>query len=180
MIQTEPPADSEAISGCIMFLRGRRVLLDADLARIYGVPTKRLNEQVKRNARRFPEDFMFQLTRGEAQTLARLRSQNATLKKGQHMKHLPYVFTEHGAIQAANTLNSDAAIEMSVHVVRAFVRMRQWLETQGALAAKLEELEDRIGAHDDQLAAVIEALRELMAPEGPGHGRRIGFHPSTT
>lgn len=140
------PATSEIALGPedivqhISVLRGQRVLLDADLARLYGVPTKRLNEQVKRNARRFPEDFVFQLTQQEAKTLTRLRSQNATLKKGRHIKHLPYAFTEHGAIQAANVLNSDAAIEIGVHVVRAFVRLRQWLGTQKAFAAKLDEL----------------------------------------
>ena len=106
----------EDIALRIVVLRGHRVLLDADLARVYGVPTKRLNEQVKRNTRRFPEDFVFQLTREETNELARLRSQNATLKKGQNIKHLPYAFTEHGAIQAANVLSSEAAIEMGVYV----------------------------------------------------------------
>jgi hypothetical protein len=158
-------------------LRGQRVLINADLARIYGVPTKRLNEQVKRNQRRFPEDFVFQLTREEAVAVS-LRSQIATLKRGAHIKHLPYVFTEHGAIQAANVLSSDAAIEMGVHVVRAFVRLRQWLGTQKAFAAKLNELESRVGQHDEQLGAVIEALRQLTASPEPHHGRKIGF-PAT-
>lgn len=164
------------IAQCIFVLRGQRVLIDADLARIYGVPTGRLNEQVKRNLRRFPEDFVFQLTREETQAIARLRSQNAILKKGQHIKHLPYAFTEHGAIQAANVLNSDAAIEMGVHVVRAFVRLRQWLGTQKAFAAKLDELESRVGRHDEQLAAVIEALRQLTGSPAPHHNRKMGFH----
>lgn len=166
----------EEIAQRIFVLRGQRVLLDADLARIYGVPTGRLNEQVKRNARRFPEDFVFQLTREETQSIARLRSQNAILEKGRHIKHLPYAFTEHGAIQAANVLNSDAAIEMGVHVVRAFVRLRQWLGTQKAFAAKLDELEARVGRHDEQLAGVIEALRQLTASPEPHHGRKLGFH----
>jgi len=171
-----PPLGPEEISFRIVVLRGQRVLIDADLAQIYNVPTKRLNEQVKRNSRRFPEDFVFQLTREEAQTWVRLRSQNATLRRGQHIKHLPYAFTEHGAIQAANVLSSDAAIEMGVYVVRAFVRLRQWLSTQKAFAAKLDELEQRVGAHDEQLAAVIEALRLLTAPTGAAHNRKIGFH----
>jgi hypothetical protein len=166
----------DEIAQRILVLRGQRVLLDADLARIYGVTTGRLNEQVKRNARRFPEDFVFRLTRDEAREVARLRSQNATLKKGRHIKHLPYAFTEHGAIQAANVLNSDAAIEMGVHVVRAFVRLRQWLGTQKALAAKLDKLEARVGEHDEQLAAVIEALRQLTASPEPDHDRKMGFH----
>lgn len=170
------PRGAEEIAACIVVLRSQRVLLDADLARIYGVPTKRLNEQVKRNRRRFPEDFVFQLTREEAQRLARLRSQDATLKRGQHIKHLPRAFTEHGAIQAANVLNSEAAVEMGVHVVRAFVRLRQWFEAQKALASKLDELEDWVGAHDEQITAIIEAIRLLTAPAAPAHGRRIGYH----
>ena len=165
----------EPIQSCILVLRGVRVILDADLARLYGVATKRLNEQVKRNARKFPEDFMFQLSREEARDLAALRSQNATLKRGEHIKHLPYAFTEHGAIQAANVLNSAAAAEMSVHVVRAFVRLRQLVVNHKAIAAKLAEIEARVGAHDEQLAAVIEALRRLTAPDGPRHRRKIGF-----
>lgn len=166
----------EEIAQRISVLRGQRVLLDADLARIYGVSTGRLNEQVKRNARRFPEDFVFQLTPGEAEKIRRSRSQNAILKRGMNIKHLPYAFTEHGAIQAANVLNSDAAIEMGVHVVRAFVRLRQWLGTQKAFAAKLDELESRIGVHDEQLAAVVEALRQLAASPDPAHDRKVGFH----
>src|SRR6186713_246205 len=118
--------NSSEISQSILVLRGQRVLLDADLARIYGVSTSRLNEQVKRNSRRFPDDFVFRLTREEVRTISDLRSQNAILKRGQHIKYLPYAFTEHGAIQAANVLNSEAAIEMGVHVVRAFISLRQW------------------------------------------------------
>ncbi len=166
----------DEIAQRILVLRGQRVLLDVDLARIYGVTTGRLNEQVKRNARRFPEDFVFRLTRDEAREVARLRSQNATLKKGRHIKHLPYAFTEHGAIQASTVLSSDAAIEMGVHVVRAFVRLRQWLGTQKAFAVKLDELESRVGRHDEQLAAVIEALRQLTASPEPDHDRKMGFH----
>lgn len=165
----------EEIAQRIVVLRGQRVLLDADLARIYGVTTGRLNEQVKRNSRRFPEDFVFQLTREEAERISRSRSQNAILKKGMNIKHLPHAFTEHGAIQAANVLNSDAAIEMGVHVVRAFVRLRQWLGTQKAFASKLDELETRVGGHDEQLGAVIEALRQLT-DSGSAHDRKMGFH----
>ena len=167
---------TEQIQSRILVLRGARVVLDRDLAILYGVTTKRLNEQVKRNARKFPEDFMFQLTREEARNLARLRSQNATLKQGQHIKHLPYAFTEHGAIQAANILNSDTATEMSVHVVRAFVRLRQLLANHKALAAKLAELDARVGSHDKQLAAIVAAIRQLTTPDAPAHGRKIGFH----
>ena len=148
----------EEIAQRIFMLRGQRVLLDADLARIYGVPTGRLNEQVKRNVRRFPEDFVFLLTREETQSITRLRSQNAILKKGQHIKHLPYAFTEHGAIQAANVLNSDAAIELGVHVVRAFVRLRQWL---------------LVGDVEDQLVLHRPAPRSgaRIETRGEHHGR---------
>lgn len=170
------PTTPEDIASRIRVIRGQRVLLDADLARLYGVRTSRLNEQVRRNARRFPDDFVFQLTREEAREIARLRSQFATLEKGLHIKHLPYAFTEHGAIQAANVLNSDAAIEMGVHVVRAFVRLRQWLATHQAFAEKLDQLEARVGGHDEQLGSVIEALRQLTTPPGPDHDRKIGFH----
>jgi hypothetical protein len=128
----------EEIAQRILVLRGQRVLLDADLARIYGVPTKRSNEQVKRNIRRFPEDFVFQPTREELE--AANRSQNATgSQRHRDPRFLPYAFTEHGAIQAANVLNSEAAIEMGVYVVRAFVRLRQWLSTQKAFAAKPDD-----------------------------------------
>jgi hypothetical protein len=166
----------EPIQSCILVLRGARVMIDADLARLYGVATKRLNEQVKRNVRKFPVDFMFQLTRDKARVLGRLRSQDATLKQGQHIKHLPYAFTEHGAIQAANILNSEAATEMSVHVVRAFVRLRLMVVNHKAISAKFAEIEVRVGAHDKQLIAVIAAVRRLAAPEGPRHRRKIGFH----
>jgi hypothetical protein len=170
------PIEPDPIALRIMTLRGQRVLLDADLARIYGVTTKRLNEQIRRNARRFPEDFVFQLTQEEADELVRSRSQNATLKRGLNIKHRPYAFTEHGAVQAANVLSSDLAIEMGVHVVRAFVGLRRWLGSQKALAAKLAELESRVGSHDAQISGIIEALRQLTAAPEPGHGRRIGFH----
>jgi len=167
----------ERIQSRILVLRGQRVLLDADLARLYGVPTKRLNEQVKRNGRKFPEDFVFRLTRDEAETVRRSRSHIATLKRGHNIKYLPYAFTEHGAIQAANVLNSDTAIDMSVHVVRAFVRLRQLLGSQRVLAAKLSELDRRVGSHDKQIAALIEAIRLLTATPVKSHGRKIGFHP---
>ena len=113
----------ELIQDRIIVLRGQRVLVDRDLAMLYGVASKRLNEQVKRNPGKFPADFMFQLTRDEVAEVLASRSQNATLKRGQNVKHLPYAFTEHGAIQAANILNSPAATAMSVHVVRAFVHL---------------------------------------------------------
>lgn len=167
------PLGPEEIALRIVVLRGQRVLIDADLARIYGNSTKRLNEQVKRNSRRFPEDFVFQLT---AEEKARVVANCDHLRNLRFAKSLPYAFTEYGAIQAANVLNSDAAIEMGVHVVRAFVRLRQWLSTQKAFAGKLDELESRVGQQDEQLAAVVEAVRQLTAAPEPHHGRKMDLH----
>ena len=163
----------EGIQTRILVLRSQRVLLDADLARIYGVPTKRLNEQVKRNTRRFPEDFVFQLTVEEKTEVV---AKCDHLRNLRFAKSLPYAFTEHGAIQAANVLNSDAAVDMGVHVVRAFVGLRQLFVGHKALSAKLDELDRRVGEHDGQLADVVKAIRLLVAPPGPKHGRKIGFH----
>jgi hypothetical protein len=113
----------ERIEKAIFFIRGEKVMLDRDLAKLYGVTTKRFNEQVKRNRRRFPEDFMFQLTSEESKLTQSSRSQFATLKRGQNTKYLPYAFTEHGSIMAANVLNSERAVQASVQVVRAFVAL---------------------------------------------------------
>lgn len=170
------PAPLETIQSRILVQRGVRVILDADLAALYGVLAKRLNEQVKRNARRFPEDFMFRLTEAEAADLLRSRSQIATLKRGQNIKHLPFAFTEHGAVQAANVLNSETAIEMGVQVVRAFNHLRRLFADHRALAGKLTEIEKRIGGHDAQIAAVIQAIRHLAAGDIKRSRRRIGFH----
>lgn len=163
----------EDVSRAIIVLRGRKVLLDVELAALYSVTTKRLNEQVRRNRERFPTDFMVQLT---AQEAAALRSQFATLKRGrgQHRKYLPYAFTEHGAIMAASVLNSPRAVEMSVYVVRAFVRLRELLATNRALARKLDELESRLQTHDDAITGILRTLRGLMNPPASEH-RGIGF-----
>lgn len=171
-----PVVPAERIQSRINVLRGQRVLLDTDLAAIHEVPTKRLIEQLKRTKAKFPEDFAFQLSAEEMEAV-RLRSQNATSKPGRGgRRYLPYAFTEHGAIQAANILRSDAAIQMSVQVVRAFVQLRQLVVNHKAIAAKLAELDARIGAHDDQLAAIVEALRQLAEPVLPANCRRIGFN----
>jgi ABC-type multidrug transport system ATPase subunit len=130
----------ETIADKIFLIRGQKVMLDRDLAELYGVSPKRLNEQVKRNRERFPEDFMFQLTWDEGASLLALRSQNATLKRGQHLKYAPYAFTEHGAFMAANVLNSPVAVCASIQVVRAFVRLRELLTTHKDLARKFEDL----------------------------------------
>lgn len=164
----------ELVQSRIVVVRGVRVLLDVDIAMLYGVTTKRLNEQVKRNAVKFPEDFCIQLTSEE---FAALRSHFATSKPGRGgRRYLPFAFTEHGAIQAANVLNSESATQMSVEVVRAFVRLRNMIVNHKALSAKLAELDRRVGAHDDHLAAIIEAIRRLTATDGSKHRRKIGFH----
>jgi len=149
----------------ILFLRHQRVMLDADIAELYGVPVKRLNEQVKRNQERFPSDFMFQLTGKEHDAL---RSQIATSKKIRGgRRYRPYAFTEHGAIMAATVLNSERAVQMSVFVVRAFVRLREMLATNRRLAGKINELENRLDTHDSTIQEVIDAINGLMTPEEP-------------
>jgi phage regulator Rha-like protein len=170
-------AAPEDITRAIVVLRGHRVLLDTRLAALYGVTTKRFNEQVRRNRERFPADFMFQLTLEET---AALRSQFATLKngRGQHRKYLPYAFTEHGAIMAASVLNSPRAVEMSVYVVRAFVQLREMLASNQELARRFAQLEARLDKklteHDAAIAAILSAIRELMNPAAPTR-RPIGF-----
>lgn len=164
----------ERIASGILLVRGERVMLDADLATLYGVPTKRLNEQVKRNAERFPPDFMFRLS--AAETAALNRSQIATgSQKHRDPRYPPYAFTEHGAIMAATVLNSPQAVDMSVFVVRAFVRLRELLASNKALAGKLAELETRLEGHDQAINEIILAIRELMAPAVPEKKRGIGF-----
>jgi phage regulator Rha-like protein len=161
-----------SVESRILVLREQKVILDSDLAELYDVPVKRLNEQVKRNQERFPPDFMFRLNAEESDAL---RSQTATSKTGRGgRRYAPYAFTEHGAIMAATVLNSERAVEMSVFVVRAFVRLREMLATNQQLASKIDELEQRLDTHDASIQELIEAIRELMAPE-PAKGRRIGF-----
>ena len=159
----------ERIERAILSIRGEKVMLDSDLAELYGVETKRLNEQVRRNLSRFPPDFMFQLTSQEWESL---RSQFATLKRGEHRKYLPYAFTEHGALMLANVLNSERAAQTSVQVVRAFVRLRQMLASNAELARKLAALENK---YDAQFKVVFDAIRQLMSPPEPKR-REIGFH----
>ena len=163
----------EQITLAIRIIRGRRVLLDSELAALYGVATKRLNEQVKRNLDRFPEDFLFRLSRTEVEALN--RSQNATgSQKHRDPRFRPHAFTEHGAIMAAMVLNSQQAMEISVYVVRAFVNLRETLSSNKELAAKLVELERKIDTHDQAIAGILKAIRQLMTPPGPKR-RGIGF-----
>jgi hypothetical protein len=171
------------IESRILIIRGQKVMIDADLAALYGVPTKRLNEQVKRNAERFPADFMFQLTADEKAEVVANCDHLAKLK---FSKAPPVAFTEHGAIQASNVLASPQAVEMGVYVVRAFVRLREALSGTKELAAKLDALEQKTellslqhetfaGNTRAQLKQVFEALRQLMAPPAEPPKRPIGF-----
>jgi hypothetical protein len=169
-------ADAQAVDGIrgrIFLVRSHKVLLDSDLAAIYGVTTKRFNEQVRRNLRRFPDDFAFRLSPGEWNSL---RSQFATLKKGrgEHRKHLPLAFTEHGAIMAAAILNSARAIQVSVYVVRAFVRLRELLTSDKEFARRLDDAERRLGSHDQAIVSLVNTVRTLVRPSEPKR-RPIGF-----
>lgn len=183
MSLTNTPTPLVQIEKRIVVLRGQRVMIDADLAALYGVPTKRLNEQVKRNAERFPQDFMFTLT---AQEKAEVVANCDHLAKLKFSKTLPFAFTEHGAIQAANVLASSQAIEMGVYVVRAFVKLREMIVSNKDLAKRLDELESKADLievkHDNfehntrvQLKQVFEAIHELRMPPPETKKRRIGF-----
>jgi hypothetical protein len=165
----------ERVTRCIHIIRGQRVMLDTDLAALYGVEVKRLNEQVRRNAERFPPEFMFQLTPREFEAL---RSQFATLEKGrgQHRKYFPHVFTEHGAVMLATVLNSPTAVAASIQVVKAFVLMRRMIGAVGNLSRKLDALERKMVEHDRRFAVVFEAIRNLMEPPAEEPKGRIGFH----
>jgi hypothetical protein len=185
----------EPVEPLIQVVRGERIILDGDLARIYGGPTKRLNEQVKRNTERFPPDFAFRLTNDEAVKLLRSRSQIATDPEGNlksqfatssfghgGRRKLPFAFTEHGAIMAANVLNSPQATQMSVYVVRAFVKMRSVLSNTRSLARKLaqleKELKSRLDLHETAIVEVLQRVMEIldMPPQPEPKRRQIGFH----
>ena len=157
----------------ILIIRGQKVIVDTDLAVLYGVTTKRLNQQVNRNRERFPEDFAFALTSSEKAELVANRNRFQTLK---HSTVMPRVFTEHGAVMAASVLNSPIAVQASIQVVRAFVRLRSILAANKDLSAKFSELEKIVGSHSTQIRGLFEAIRELMNPP-PEPKRRIGYRP---
>jgi len=174
------------IERLILSIRDRRVMLAGDLAKVYGVETRRLNEQVRRNAARFPRDFVFQVDRKELEALraqnvisgdgrAALRSQNAILKRGQHIKFPPYAFTEHGAIMAAMVLSSPEALAMSVYVIRAFVSMRERLAANEAILRRLAEIDRTLLQHDASLRDIYHKLLPLLQPAPVSPKRRIGF-----
>lgn len=168
----------EQIESRILVVRGQKVMLDAELAKLYGVSTKRFNEQVHRNGKRFPRDFMFQLT---IQEVTNLRSQIATSSlPGNRQgwggrRYLPRAFTEHGALMAATVLHSPRAIEVSIFVVRAFVRLREMVAANRELAKRLDELVRRVSHHDEAIINIVKAIRELATPPEPKPKRRIGF-----
>ncbi|MCX6967321.1 MAG: ORF6N domain-containing protein [Verrucomicrobia bacterium] len=172
--------ETDLVESLIRIIRGQRVILDADLAQVYGVPTKRLNEAVRRNAEKFPDDFAFEL---DLEEVTNLRSQIATSSGHGGRRYRPWVFTEHGAIMAANVLNSPRAVQMSVFVVRAFVKMRETLAQNKQLAGKLAELERNLTARlDDQEQAIVHILGEIkklmepVPPDTESAPREMGFH----
>jgi hypothetical protein len=163
----------EKIEQRILLIRCEKVIVDADLAEFYGVPTKRLNEQVKRNKDRFPDDFMFQLS---AEEKSEVVANCDHLSKLKYSSSLPYVFTEHGAIMAASVLNSSRAVEVSVFIVRAFVKLRRMIAENKELSRKIVQIERHLADHDNQILELIKAIKQLLKPDPPPKKRRIGFH----
>jgi hypothetical protein len=173
MAKSSSPSQLDNVESAIYLIRGQRVMLDSDLAAIYGTSTMRLNEQLRRNRHRFPEDFAFQLTPEEFKCLI---SQIAISKKGRGgRRKLPWVFTEHGAIMLASVLKSPIAVQASVRVVRAFVRLREMIAGNAELAARLKDLERRLDSHDEAIIELFAVLKRLLEPEAKPK-REIGFH----
>lgn len=163
----------EVIAAKILEIRGKKVMLDMDLSRLYGVSTKVLNQSVKRNKKRFPEDFMFRLTENEK---AEVVTNCDHLKKLKFSPQLPYVFTEQGVAMLSSVLNSGRAILVNIKIMRAFVKLKAMLLTHKELGDKLGELEKRVSRHDAEIQAIFEAIRQLMSPPPEPPKRRIGFH----
>ncbi|MEO0123722.1 MAG: ORF6N domain-containing protein [candidate division WOR-3 bacterium] len=161
----------EMIEQKIFLIRGQKVMIDRDLAELYGVETKYLNRQVKRNRERFPEEFMFRLTKEEKDELVTICHRFKTMK---HSSTLPYAFTEHGVAMLASVLKSERAVKISIIIIKAFVRLRQMLSAHKELARKLSELERRIERHDAEIKAIFDAIRQLMTPPEKSD-KRIGF-----
>jgi hypothetical protein len=170
--RSKPDSEVARIGERILLVRGVRVIVDADLAQLYGVPTKALNQQVRRNWDRFPDDFAFRLTKEEKAELVTKCDHLGNLK---HSKALPLAFTEHGALMAANVLKSKRAVEVSVFVVRAFVRLREMIEQNREIARRLRQLESRVAEHDGQILSLVRAIRQLAVPDDVPAKRRIGF-----
>ena len=166
------PPDA-AITGRIHIIRGQKVMLDRDLAELYGVETKHLKRQVRRNLGRFPEDFMFELTMEEAENS---RSRSGTLKQGENIKYLPMAFTEQGVAMLSSVLNSEQAILVNIHIIRVFSRMREVLLSHREILQKLEQLEGRLTGHDEEIQAIFDHLTELVSPAEQAR-KPIGFKP---
>jgi hypothetical protein len=163
----------ESIESKILLIRGKKVLLDRDLAELYGVPTKRLNEQVKRNIDRFPEDFMFQLSKEEFENWLSQIAITNSVKMG--LRHQPYAFTEQGVAMLSSVLNSKRAIQVNIAIMRVFVKFKEMISTHKELMYKLAELERKVERHDGEICSIFEAIRQLMAPSPEKPKRRIGF-----
>lgn len=168
------PLSVEQIEHRIYLIRNQKVMLDRDPAALYGVTAGRLNEQVKRNRTRFPKDFMFRVTVAEGRNLDSLRSQNAILKRGQHRKYRPYMFTEQGVAMLSSVLNSDRAVQVNIAIMRAFVKLREIMVTHKELSQKIDELENKYEDHDKEIQVIFRAIKKLLEP--PSKPRfRIGF-----
>jgi leucyl aminopeptidase len=181
MPNTSIALPNESVEDTILLIRGKRVILDHDLARFYGVATKVLNQAVKRNLDRFPEDFMFQLTKAEAEEwehLKRSRSQIVTLNKtrGTNIKYQPYAFTEHGILMLSSVLKSQRAVQVNIQIMRTFVRLRQMLASNETLTERLDKLEEN---YDVKFKIVFRAIRQLMNPPAVKK-KAIGFHPKAS
>ena len=164
-------ADIQRIEALIYIIRGQKVMLDSDLAALYGVETRVLKQAVRRNRKRFPSDFMFELTKEENRSL---RSQNVILEPGRYSKYLPFAFTEQGVAMLSTVLNSERAIEVNIAIMRVFVRLREMMATHKELAFKLIELEERLEGHDEQIQNIFEAIQQLMTPPETAR-KKIGF-----
>jgi len=173
---TNSSLSTQHVLPLIHTIRGQRVILANDLAGLFGVETKKLNQQVKRNLERFPTDFMFQLTADEADAYQNSRSQIATLKRGHNIKFRPYAFTEHGAIMAANVLNSPQAVAMSVYVVRPFIQQRDVLSANEAILKRLAEIDKTLLQHNAALRDIYQKLMPLLQPPPEKPRPKIGFH----
>jgi hypothetical protein len=174
----EKPKHEATIAPLLQSIRGVRVILDTDLARLYGVETRALNQAVRRNRERFPDEFVFQLTDAEAGEALPLRSQTVILKvgRGQHRKYPPYAFTEHGALMASTVLNSPRAVAMSVYIIRAFVKMREDQAANAAVLKRLAEIDKTLLVHDSALREIYQKLRPLLEPPPTPPKPPIGFH----
>ncbi len=173
MNNNKPTVPDEVVMNKIYLIRDQKVMIDADLAELYGIETKRLKEQVRRNRERFPDDFMFQLTTAEHQ---RLRSQFASLNKsrGQHAKYLPFAFTEHGVLMLSNVVNSKRAIAVNIQIIRIFIKMREMLLTHQDLLIKMNKLESKISNHDENIRQIFAYLKQLIREEAVPR-KTVGF-----